>query len=139
MANTEKTPKAPKAPKTPKAAKAPKAANKFKQKQEVISELAHRTSLTRDQVSGVLSAYSDLIAEELVSVGGINLPDLGRAKVHVRKPVAARNSVNPRTHEPMVIPAVPAKSTYKAKFGKDFLGKVAVLATTKGSTETPAA
>lgn len=133
MTTIEKAAKAAKTktPKAAKAPKAPKAASKFKQKQDVISDLAHRTTLTRDAITRVLSAYSDLIAEELVNSGGINLPDLGRAKAHVRKPVEARNSVNPRTREPMVIPAVPSKTTYKAKFGKDFLGKVAVLTAAK--------
>lgn len=108
-------------------------AKSFMQKQEVIAVIAQRTGLTRDQVTSALSAYAGLIAEELVSTGGINLPDLGRAKVIVRKAVAARQSVNPRTREPMTIPAVPAKKTYRAKFGKDFLSRVKVLESTPPS------
>lgn len=96
----------------------------FMQKQAVIATLSDRTNLPREQIESVLTTFADLIAEELASKGGINLPNLGRAKVGTRAAVAERHSVNPRTREPMTIPAVPARKVYRAKFGKDFLARV---------------
>jgi nucleoid DNA-binding protein len=96
----------------------------YMQKQEVLSILAQRTGLTREQVSKVMEEQANLICEQLAVKGGINLPDLGRAKVVVRRAVAARKSVNPRTKEPMVIPAVPEKKTYRVRFGRDFQSRM---------------
>lgn len=104
-------------------------AKSYMQKQAVIAALSTRTNLPREQVALVMETYATLIAEELVAHGGINLPDLGRAKVVTRRAVAERHSVNPRTREPMVIPAVPAKDTYRAKFGKDFMSRLAAIKT----------
>lgn len=103
----------------------------FMQKQAVIATLSDRTNMSRDQIEAVLTAYADLIAEELVAKGGINLPNLGRAKVGTRAAVAERLSVNPRTREPMTIPAVPERKVYRARFGKDFLARVQSKAKTE--------
>lgn len=94
------------------------------QKSEFVREVSQRTGLTKQQVLDVLKAQANLIAEQLIKDGGVNLPDLGKAKVKLRKPVAERHSVNPRTGEPMVIPPVPSKKTYQVRLGLDFLHRL---------------
>lgn len=94
------------------------------QKSEFVREVAQRTGLTKQQVLDVFAAQANLIAEQLVKEGGVNLPDLGKAKVKLRKAVAERHSVNPRTGEPMTIPPVPQKTTYQVRLGLDFLHRL---------------
>ena len=93
----------------------------FLHKSAVIATLATRTGLKRSEVEKVLATYATVISEELVTHGGINLPGIGRAKAVARKPVAARTLINPKTRKPIKVPATPARTTYKAKFGRTFL------------------
>ena len=85
---------------------------------DVVKEVAKRSGQTVDTVAAVLDHQASVLAEALVRDGIVNVPDLGRAKRVVRKPVAARQSVNPKTREPMVIPAQPETVSFKLKLGK---------------------
>ena len=87
--------------------------------------------MTQGQVSLVLEAYASLAVEEVLASGRMNLPGIGRIKTMVRKPIAERKTVNPRTGEPMTIPEAPSKRHYKVKLSKEFLDRVEARNTTK--------
>lgn len=99
-------------------------------KSDVVKEVAKRSGQTVDVVTAVLDNQASVLAEALVRDGIVNVPDIGRAKRVIRKPVAARQSVNPKTREPMVIPAQPETVTFRLKLGKPFEDRIAAVGTT---------
>jgi len=104
-------------------------------KNDVIKEVARRSGRTIEEVTSVLEHQAAVLAEALVRDGAVNVPDLGKAKKVVRKAVAARQSVNPKTREPMVIPAQPETVSFKLKLNKGFSDRIdAVGATAQAPT-----
>lgn len=111
---------------------------KYKQKQDIIALLATRCGLTRTVTEKVLNEYADIIGQELLNTGGVNLPEIGRAKMVHRAAVGKRQSVNPRTGTPMEIPAVEAKDVPRIKLGRIFMRRLEKMRTqnTAPATET---
>ena len=72
-------------------------------KQEFIKAVAAEAGLSQDAVSKMLSAGVNVITNELKNGNEVNITGFGSFKVSER---AARNGVNPRTKEPIKIPAM---------------------------------
>jgi nucleoid DNA-binding protein len=84
-------------------------------KSQLISTLAEGTSLSRKEVSAVMSELSSVIEGHLKKNGAgiFTLPGLLKMKV-VRKPATkARKGINPFTGEETVFKAKPARNVVK--------------------------
>lgn len=71
-------------------------------KQDFIKAVATSAGLSQDAVSKALTSMIEVITEELNRGGDVNITGFGAFKVSER---AARNGVNPKTKEKMLIPA----------------------------------
>jgi len=80
-------------------------------KAEMIGAMAEKTGLTRKQVSEFFDHLSDLAYKE--APNGFTLPGLGKLVLAER---AARMGRNPKTGEPIHIPA---KKSLKFRFAKE--------------------
>jgi DNA-binding protein HU-beta len=82
-------------------------------KAELISAVAEKSSLTKKDSEKAVSAIIDVITEALVAGDKVSLVGFGTFEVKNR---SARNGINPRTKEPMPIPAskLPAFKAGKA-------------------------
>ena len=82
-------------------------------KAELVSAVAERTTLTKKDSDRAVSAVLDAITEALVAGDKVSLVGFGTFEVKDR---AARKGINPRTKEPMPIPAskLPAFKAGKA-------------------------
>lgn len=82
-------------------------------KQELINTLADMTGASKTDTQIFISALEDTIRETLAQGGEVPLPGIGKFKV---KATAAKVGRNPKTGEPVQIPAkrkavfVPAKA-----------------------------
>lgn len=72
-------------------------------KQDFIKAVAADAGLSQDAVSKALTSMIDVITEELKAGNEVNITGFGAFKVSSR---AARNGLNPRTREPIKIPAM---------------------------------
>jgi len=82
-------------------------------KAELISAVAEKSGLTKKDSDKAVSAVIDSITEALVKGDKVSLVGFGTFEVKNR---AARKGINPRTKEPMPIPAskLPAFKAGKA-------------------------
>lgn len=82
-------------------------------KAELISAVAEKSDLTKKDSDKAVSAVIDAITEALVQGEKVSLVGFGTFEVKDR---AARKGINPRTKEPMPIPAskLPAFKAGKA-------------------------
>ncbi len=82
-------------------------------KSELISAIAEKTGLSKVDAKKALDATLETISEEVKSGGKVVLVGFGTFSVSER---SARKGINPRTKEPIDIPA---KKTTKFKPGSD--------------------
>jgi nucleoid DNA-binding protein len=89
----------------------PKAATKT----EVYTALATSTGLTKKQIGTVLDAMTDYIRSQIGKKGPglFQLPGLLKIKRHTKPPQNEREGRNPKTGEPMIIKAKPARTVVK--------------------------
>jgi DNA-binding protein HU-beta len=82
-------------------------------KAELISAVAEKSDLTKKDSEKAVAAVIDAITEALVAGDKVSLVGFGTFEVKSR---AARKGINPRTKEPMPIPAskLPAFKAGKA-------------------------
>ena len=83
----------------------------------MFQDLADRTGLSRKQVSAVFDELVNYLRDELgrKGPGVVNLAGLLKIK-RVEKPATkARPGINPRTKEPMMIPAKPKRIVIRAR------------------------
>ncbi len=71
-------------------------------KQDFVKAIAAAAWVSQDAANKILTAMIDTVTSELKSGGEVNITGFGAFKV---SPRAARNGVNPRTKEKIVIPA----------------------------------
>lgn len=71
-------------------------------KQDFIKAVAAKSGLSQDAVTKTLTAMIDVTTKALQSGDEVNITGFGAWKVSER---AARNGVNPKTKEKMLIPA----------------------------------
>ena len=81
-------------------------------KTELIAAMAEKTELSKKDAEAALKAFTDVVSEELVNGGKIQLVGFGTFEVSERP---AREGRNPRTGETMTIAAT---KTPKFKVGK---------------------
>jgi len=72
-------------------------------KLDFIKAVAKKTGLSQDVISKVLAWEIEIITNELKAEGEVNITGFGSFKISHR---AERNGVNPRTKEPLKIPAM---------------------------------
>ncbi len=82
-------------------------------KSELISAIAEKSGLSKVDSKKALDATLEAISEELKSDGKVVLVGFGTFSVYER---SARKGINPRTKQPIDIPA---KKTAKFKAGSD--------------------
>jgi nucleoid DNA-binding protein len=84
-------------------------------KTEVFAALAESTELTKKQIGTVLDALHAYIGAQMGKKGPglFVLPGLLKIKRHKKPPVPERMGRNPRTGEPMVFKAKPARTVVK--------------------------
>lgn len=71
-------------------------------KTELIAAVAERTELSKKDAEKAVKAFTDVVAEELVKGEKVQIVGFGTFGVSER---AAREGRNPKTGEPMPIPA----------------------------------
>ena len=71
-------------------------------KTELIAAVAERTDLSKKDAEKAVKAFTDVVAEELVKGEKVQIVGFGTFGVSER---AAREGRNPKTGEPMPIPA----------------------------------
>lgn len=81
-------------------------------KSELVAAMAEKADMSKKDTEKVLKAFEDVITEELVAGGKIQLVGFLSFEVSERK---EREGRNPRTNETMIIPA---SKTAKVKIGK---------------------
>lgn len=81
-------------------------------KSELVAAMAEKADMTKKDAEKVLKAFEDVVTEELVTGGKIQLVGFLTLEVAERK---EREGRNPRTNETMVIPA---SKVVKFKVGK---------------------
>lgn len=97
-------------------------------KTEIVAHLADKTGLTKKQVGEFLQALSQLAYQE--APNGFTLPGLGKVVLAER---AARMGRNPKTGEPIQIPA---KRALRFRFAKE--AKDAIVGATPKAVPEPA-
>lgn len=83
-------------------------------KLEIVKIVAEKTGLTQKEVAGVVDSTIDAMIAELKKGREVNIAGFGKFVVKKR---AARTSINPRTKQPIKVPASMAP-TFRA--GKQF-------------------
>ena len=81
-------------------------------KTELIAAVAEKAELSKKDAEKAVKAFTDVVSEELVNGGKIQLVGFGTVEVYER---AAREGRNPKSGEVMNIPA---SKTPKFKAGK---------------------
>jgi len=89
-------------------------------KKEVVSAIAERTGLTKKDSEAALNAFTNVVVEELKKGGSVQLIGFGSFEVRER---AARTGLNPRTKEPVTIPATKVPAFKAGKAFKDAVSK----------------
>lgn len=89
-------------------------------KTEFVSVIAGKTELTKKDVEKVLKSFEEVITEELADKGEIRLVGFGTFSVTER---AERVGRNPKTNEPITIPASITPRFKAGKVLKDAINK----------------
>jgi len=87
-------------------------------KQELISEVANKTGITKKQAQNVIDAFIEVVTDSLSKDEKVALAGFGTFKVMQKK---ARKGVNPQTKD---IIQIPAKKVPKFVPGKNLKDKV---------------
>jgi DNA-binding protein HU-beta len=89
-------------------------------KAELISVVAEKTDLTKKDTDKTVTAIVDAITEALMNGDKVSIVGFGTFEVKDR---AARKGINPRTKEPMPIPASKLPSFKAGKALKEAVAK----------------
>lgn len=87
-------------------------------KTELVAAMAEKTGLTKKDAENALKAFTDVVAEELVKGDKIQLVGFGTFEVTER---AEREGRNPKTGDPMTIPASKSPKFKAGKALKDMV------------------
>lgn len=87
-------------------------------KTELVAAMAEKTGLTKKDAENALKAFTDVVAEELVKGEKIQLVGFGTFEVTER---AEREGRNPKSGEPMTIPASKSPKFKAGKALKDMV------------------
>ncbi|MDR1038403.1 MAG: HU family DNA-binding protein [Deltaproteobacteria bacterium] len=89
-------------------------------KAELIAKIAEDAQLTQTQANKALLSFINTVGDEIRSTGSINVTGLGIFSVSER---SARTGINPRTREPLSIPASKGVKFRASKALKDSLNE----------------
>jgi nucleoid DNA-binding protein len=83
----------------------------------MFQQIAEASSLSRKQVASVFDALTELIRKELGKKGAgvVTIPGLLKITRVIKPKTEAKMGRNPRTGEPMMIPAKPERTIAKAR------------------------
>ncbi|MCD2492225.1 HU family DNA-binding protein [Lacrimispora sp. NSJ-141] len=87
-------------------------------KTELIAAVAEKTELSKKDAEKVIKAFTDVIADEMVNGGKVQLVGFGTFEVSER---AAREGRNPKSGETMTIPASKVPKFKAGKALKDMV------------------
>lgn len=87
-------------------------------KTELTTAMAEQAGISKKDAEKALKAFTDVVADELKKGGKVQLVGFGTFEVSER---AAREGRNPKTKEPMPIPASKAPKFKAGKALKDML------------------
>ena len=89
-------------------------------KLDIVKVVAEETGLTQKEVTSVVDGFIATIIRELKKGEEVNVAGFGKFVVKNR---AARTSINPRTKEPIKVPASKAPTFRAGKQFKDAVNK----------------
>ena len=89
-------------------------------KTELIAAVAEKAEISKKDAEKLVKAFTDVVAEELVKGGKVQVVGFGTFEVRER---AARTGINPRTKETVKIPASKAPVFKAGKAFKDAVAK----------------
>ena len=89
-------------------------------KTELVSAIAERTELTKKDADAAIKAFIDVVGEELEKGEKVQLAGFGTFEITER---AQREGINPRTKEPITIPASKAPKFKAMKALKERVNK----------------
>jgi nucleoid DNA-binding protein len=86
-------------------------------KSAVYQEVSAETGLTKKEIASVFDALTSLIKHEVGKKGSgvFTLPGVVKIQLKMRPATRARPGRNPKTGEPMTIPAKPARKVLRAR------------------------
>ena len=89
-------------------------------KSQVIAHLADASGLTKKQVQSIFEALTDAVKSQLGKKGpGVFvLPGLIKLRLVKKPPTKAREGINPKTGEKIIIKAKPATNVVRARVMK---------------------
>jgi DNA-binding protein HU-beta len=87
-------------------------------KAELVARIAEEAQITQTQANKALLSFIAAVSDEIKGAGSINISGLGTFSVSKR---AARSGINPRTREPIKIPATNSVKFKCSKSLKDSL------------------
>ncbi|AFO51969.1 DNA-binding protein hu-alpha [Candidatus Mycoplasma haematolamae str. Purdue] len=90
-------------------------------KQELLSSIASRAKVSKEQADNVLKFYEEIVLQELEANKEFVLLNLGKFKIAMR---AERSGMNPKTKEPIKIPACNVPKFSPSKRLKEMASKV---------------
>ncbi|MBX3441350.1 MAG: HU family DNA-binding protein [Planctomyces sp.] len=95
-------------------------------KSQIVAELAEQTELTKKQVTAVLDGLEGLIDQALGKKGSgvFVLPGILKILRTEKKAQPAKEGRNPKTGEPMMIAAKPARKVVKVRALKKLKGMI---------------
>lgn len=83
-------------------------------KKRLLDFIANKTGMTKVQVSAFLDALQEAAIDELKTTGTVVLPNIAKITMITKKATKERNSINPATHQPMVVAAKPERKALKS-------------------------
>lgn len=83
-------------------------------KSQLLTAVAEKSGLTKKEATAALDALSEVLVEQLKSVGAATLPGLLNLKLVNKPATPARKGINPFTKEPTTFKAKPASKKVKA-------------------------
>ncbi|WP_317854292.1 HU family DNA-binding protein [Chakrabartyella piscis] len=89
-------------------------------KSDLVAAIAEKAEMSKKDAEKFVKAFEEVITEELTSGGKVQLVGFGTFDVAER---AAREGRNPKTNEPMPIPASKAPRFKAGKALKDAINK----------------
>jgi nucleoid DNA-binding protein len=88
-------------------------------KSELVSELAEKTNLTKNQIKDVFEALENTVADVIKSGASLTIPNLCKIYVHKKPASKAREMRSPATGQMIMVPAKPARKVVKVKAVKN--------------------
>lgn len=84
-------------------------------KSELVSELVHKTELSKSQINSVLESLTEVVEESLKAGKQVVIPNIAKVYIHKKPASKARQMKSPATGEMINVPAKPARKVVKTK------------------------